>query len=350
MKLRQSLVKNIYRLIPILLLALLMGGCLKNEVKVSFKLSGEISETYILGFYASDRVKGWYSEIPVTLHGKEWGATCITRNPTLVFVSSGNGQFLSAFYAERGDDIEITGDLDPLSWNITGNDINEEWSEWRLKHREALSRKNWSSTNEAVGEYVKEHSENPLSTILLLVYYNRNEDPEGFDSLWKSLRGEAKEPKWTELVGPADMVNGDIVSPQSVGRIVLSSLGAGVDTIEIGKKPVLLYFWRGGDDDRSFNMQELRKISREYSDSTKRIIADISFETDSTSWSYRLPADSLRGVSRCWLPIGENDSVMMRLGVDQTPYIIVFDSKGKATYRGKSMEKASATFRGVMGK
>ncbi len=330
----------------IILCILLLQGCVKNEVSIEFSLPAKVNDAYKMTYYASDKAKGWYVETVAAVQQGKAKITLATRNPSLVFIMGNDPVPRAVFYIERGNKIKISGDgNNPVSWMIKGNELSEEWSRWRISSRTALSSANGSKINTAVAYYVKKNPEKPLSTLLLLTYYDRRLNPSGFNSLWKLLKGKALEPKWIQLVGRSDMLPEAPLLPENPNLLILRSLGNGVDTLKLDSIPAILYFWRNADSERDNGINILRNLSKDYPDSASRIIADISFDSDSLSWSSRAKRDSLSKVLRAWEIHAEADTTLMRMGIERTPWFIVLDSKGKQKYAGENPEMADSIFR-----
>lgn len=335
----------------LLLLTCVCTGCLKNEVQVKFEFTGVPMAGCQLQYYASDSRKGWFVETGATVQNGKGAVTLYTRNPTLVFITVSSDIPEAAFYAERGDDITIEGsEASPYGWKIGGNKINEEWTAWRLENRSALMNRLPEGVNAAVRKFVSKNSDNPLSAILLLLYYNRRVDEAGFQKLYSSLKGDARDAEWQNLVSAADMVNGDFPAAEGVKSMVLRTAGNGADTVVMGRRAAAFFFWRSADRDRGAGVAMLKSLAKGYPDSASRLLADICFEPDSTSWRYSAANDSLTRVIRAWNPLAECDSIMTRMRVPRTPYCIVYDRRGRELYRGSDFSKGEAAFRSAMPK
>lgn len=330
-------------------LLMLAGACKRNEVKVTFQLPASVSDAYKMVYYASDPVKGWYVETVGAVQGGKGEMLLRTRYPTVVFFPSHDMMPRCAFYAERGDNIKISGESDdPWIWTVKGNKISEAWSEWRLANVKALKGGDAKSINAAVAKYVSENADKPLAAILLLVYYDRRADEAGFRKTWEKLKDDALQPKWLQLAARTDMLDNVPTYKQPVDKLIVASIGNGVDTIRFKGKPLMIYFWRDEDEGRSENIERFRKTAAAFGDSSARLLADISFDPDSSGWAYRIRRDTVKKAVRGWVFKGETDSVISRMKVPGTPWFVVGDKKGKLLYEGADGAEADSIFRTLM--
>ncbi len=171
-----------------------------------------------------------------------------------------SGRPAALFYAERGDRIRITGDSEnPASWRVKGNDVTGRIDGWRHSNRAALSSMDARKVNAAVSGYVRENPSDPVSAILMAVYYDRRADEAGFAATWKMLRDDALEKEWVDLVSRSDISTGPWMRKMP-REVVLNSVGNGVDTLRFGSKPALLYFSRVDSEGRREAVAELRRF------------------------------------------------------------------------------------------
>lgn len=335
-----------------MVLSFMLTGCVKNEFTIETELPADVNNTYKMLYYASDPVKGWIVESVLSVEQGKSTFLGMTRNPVIVYVFTGGTQPVTFFYAERGDKIKISGNSgDPLSWMISGNDINEELSAWRKENREILM--TWrpgagdgvAEVNAAVEKFVRSHPNNPVSTLLILEYYDRRNDESGFRKCWALLKGDAMEGKWQEIVSRNDMLS-EVPSSSLPERIVLRSVksATGYDTITFGKLPIMLYFSRSGVQNYRSQIRELKNIAEE-SDSSSRIIANILLEPDSILRWQNSRQDSLHTVIDGWIPLGISDARIRNLGIGRLPFVIVVDRKKKIVYRGDDLKQAEKEFK-----
>ena len=318
---------KVFMLMSVLMVMTLATGCIKNKFKVEFSLDPKVNSAYTLSYYASSASQGLYVEGAVNISNGKGMIELATRYPTIVLLSSGAENIY--FYAERGDDIEVTGSsADPLGWKVEGNSINEEWSKWRIDNTDALRSRDAAKVNVAVEKFVRKNNENPLSTLLLIYYYDRRENNAGFMRLWKSLEGEAAKEKWLTISSRNDLLTAEPLPPLDVRKphtLILKSRENGADTVVTGSKTVVLYFWRSGDPDREIMIDSLKALRKAHPDSASFVIADICFNPDSMSWSGAVGRDSLYHTIRAWNPVAEADSAIRVFGVERTPVMIAIN-------------------------
>lgn len=326
-------------------------SCTRNEFEVKIDLPENVTANYRLVFYASDPVKGWYTEIVAPVQNGKFETKGATRNPAIVFIFKDSGMPVAAFYVERGDKIMISGTSpDPAEWKISGNKLTERWNEWTRGKREILASSDEVAVNREVTKFVSENPSDPLSVIIASLYYAREAEGADFSALWDKIDKKAFKGGIGELVSTTDLLTGSPIVAENPRNLILLSLDNGRDSIPLMAKPSIIYFWRGNSEKRSESMEELRRLAGEFPDSSLRNIVDICMETDSFSWVAPLRTDSLRHTVRAWMPGGEVDENAIKLGVGETPYFIILDKKGRTVYSGSDEVKAADKFRGLMKK
>lgn len=321
-------------------IALICTGCIHPHFEVNFDLSENVTSTYRMVYYASNKKTGLYVETPVIPDAGKATVKCPDSNPCLVYIYYGSSNPSLIFWAERGDKITISGtDSDPESWNVTGNKINEEWSRWRTENLQMLHN-GPEAINAVVEKFVNENPSNKLSTLLLLCYFNRSVDNAKFQKLWDSLSKRAITDKILQAAARNDLLNPD--NSDKLTDVELRSLENGCDTLRATGHASIIYLWYNGRPERHSAIDTLKKLHADFPDET---IADICLEPDSTSWRAALHADSLSGTIRAWMPRGPADPWLMQTGITTPCSFIVADKSGNIKYRGKDIYKASQTFR-----
>lgn len=315
-------------LLLLFIIGMTAGGCSRPKVTLEFSLPTELHMAYTINYYNVTPRGGRYIETGVMIQqGKAKTILPLADEAVISVAAAGKTIYI---YAERGDKISLTGEsADMFSWKIGGNKINDQWTRWRNDNDDILQSSDSWKVNKAVEEYVKKNPDNPLSALLLLYNYNRRENNDGFLKLWAMLKGEAAKEKWITLSGRSDLYSGRPLTPLDTKKshtFVLKTLANGADTIRTGKTPVTILFWRSNDQKRTEMVDSLRSLRKSHPDSAKYLIVDVCFDPDSINWAMPLIRDSLKGVVRAWMPLGETDSIARLLGVERTPMIIHIDT------------------------
>ena len=326
---------------------LLMEACTKNEFTLEFSLASDVTDNYNVTYYATDLNGGKTIQAVASVREGKCELKGITKLPTLVYVTTRKSVFPLVMYVERGQKFDITGDnREPLDWKVDGNSINEQLSEWRLQNKDLFVKNNADSINLAVKNFVEENTSNPVSTILMLCYFNREEDERDYNEIMASLSEDARNPDLLRMIGRADQLYHSYSFPARLDNMIMKSVNKKGDTLRIdNKNPVFLVFWQTGYDKRNELIDSLKVMEKEFPDSA-RIIADICVDVDSTSWRSTMRKDSLyKEMKRFWAPMGMNDATVMKFKVAKLPYYIVFDKYGNQSYRGNEISEAMEDYR-----
>lgn len=330
----------------------LLSSCAKKEFKLEFELPAKTHSNYQAVYYASDQRGGVTVETVAVVSGGKGELKCMAVNPCLVYLFASNQKYPIVIYAEKGDKIDVSGDsADPFTWNVGGNEINAKLTEWRKKNAKTLASADAAKINAAVDKYVVANPSSGVSALLLLTAYSRYEDNAGFRKLWRRLTGEARSPKWTQLVARADIPSGSAAEPALIKRLTLRTFDNGVDTIDTSKARASLFlFFNNGIDNRKAVFDSIRALAKAYPDSSRRIIVDACMDPDSLSWRSPLRSDSMSKTVRAWIPAGMADPALMKMGVRTSPTYIVVSPDGRQRYHGASQEDAIREFRSLMKK
>ena len=347
-----------YAISLLLLLTVILSSCSKNEFDIKFELTPSADGTYRAIYYASDPKKGWIVENVVNIQQGKAHLTGMVYNPCIVYLcrtsNAAQGLYL---YVERGDDFTISGDgSDPAAWHVDGNKLTRQLDEWRAENRDVIVKARSGREADiaplcrAVDSFVSSHPDDPAAAIILMAYYDRGYDPGRFSALMKSLRDDAADRKWIDMMARNDMPADEPAIPAIPKSLVFATVATGCDTITPGHLPTLLYFGKASLQPYRDDIAKLRQLSRSSGDSASRIIANVSFEPDSMTRWHSVNVDSLQASVQAWVPLGLSDSQIKQLGVRRIPYLIVIDRKAKAIYSGTDTDRAIETFRSLLPK
>lgn len=341
------------------LMALMLGGCAKNEFKVDFEFPKDHVGNYMMTYYAWDSHGGRWIEHTVSIQEGKASVDGITRQPTLIYISDASqpGTYMMV-YAERGDEIKVSGEgKDMASWTVTGNKLSERWSAWRKGAYP--KKKDIKTLHKSIEEYVKGNPKDELSAILLLTEWNRREDPEGFVRLWNMIDKDSRSQQLIDICGATDFLGVEFITDADgnleyakdpkMNILPLRTRDRGLDTLKLNK-PSFLYFFGENNAARRETADSLKFLLRAYPDSSKHVMADVYMDSDSTTWVNAIRRDSLKGMTRAWQPRGLAEGSMVRLGVRRLPWFVVKDKDAKEAYAGSDIKEATAAFRKLMGK
>ncbi len=351
--------EKIYALMAGLIL-LMLTGCVKNEFKIDFEFPKDHVGNYILTYYARDSHGGRWVEQTAAIQEGIASVGGVTRLPTLVYITDASSSNSIILYAERGDQIKISGEgRDMKDWIVKGNSVSERWAEWR---KGAYAKKNDKKGFErSIEDYVKKNPKDPLSSVLLLTEWDRRNNPEGFLKLWNLIDSDARQQQLIEMCGATDLLGVEFTTTAEgtlsyqkdpkLKKMIVRSRDNGVDTLKFNKvKGTFLYFFAENNSQRSETVDTLKRLIKLYPDSAKRIISDVYLDSDSMTWAGAIRRDSLKGVVRAWQPYGVADENMVKLGVTRLPWYIVKDKTGKESYAGDDIKEAVVAFRKEMDK
>lgn len=330
-----------------LLLLILLSGCVKNEVTLTFELTGGVNMPCRILYYASVKNRGMIRETVVDIRGGKGEIKLPERYPSLVYLFAPSQQTPAAIlYIRRGDKIKITGSGDDIAeWKISGNKISEQLSDWRRKNSDLLKKNKTAEINKAVKEYVEKNPDSPASAILLYVYYSRKGNEREFARLIDGLSKKVKEDEeLMNALSVGDLMTG-LPDRFSIPReLILMGEEGYADTLLTGNGHGTLLLFADNDNFRSgnFRSSDVRMLANENS---PKLVAEIFAEADSVAWRRHLRSDSLPDGKRLWMPLGLVDANAIGMGVRRLPYFIVLDGEGRETYRGDNWQDASEKFK-----
>ena len=324
-----------------------LAACDKYEFDLDFELAENVTDNFNVTYFSHEGDGGVTVQAVASVREGKCELNGTTKDPTIIYITKRTSKLPLVLYVEKGEKLVITGDnREPLEWKTEGNHINTVLTEWRLKHYENMVDYKPDSVNIAIKKFVEENISNPVSTILMLCYFNRRVDEKGYDELMGMLRGEAKNPKWLDIIGRSDQMYHYYSFPARLENMVMRSLHDKGDTLIIDRKnPTLILFWETGYTKKKMLIDSIKALEKEFPDSS-RMIADVCLDIDSVGWRNAIKKDSLYNeMKRFWTPTGLNDHTITKFKVESIPYFIVFDKEGHQSYRGTDLSEAISDYR-----
>lgn len=324
---------------------LMLAGCAKNEVKLSFSLPQDANTPCRILYYASAKNVGMVRETVAEITAGKGEIVLPTHYPTLICLFSPSQKLPAAYiYAERGDKFEITGSNESvMEWNIKGNKPTEELSEWRLKHLDLL--RGFPSDEEklrkAVAEFVERHPGSAAAVVILLAYFPRRGNEREFYALRDKIDKKVlRDDRLMEALSSGDLFTQLPDTYSLPAQLVLHGDSGYADTLRFrkGEGALLIFRSSSSSDLPADSLKALLKRVK------GRKTVEIFMESDSLNWRRYLRRDSIEGASRLWMPLGLADTMAIRMGVKRLPYFIVVDPDGKDIYRGDDWKEAVKKF------
>lgn len=333
---------------------LMLPSCAKKDFKIEFNLDKSVEANYRVN-YLNPGAKGGggeFMELIVPIAGGAYKLQCRADAPTIVTITPTAGGTPLIFYARPGDKIKLSGkDANPFLWTVSGNDVDEQWSRWRLENEAPLQHAGASTVNDLISKYVKAHKEDELSAILLITTYDRYADEAGFRKLWNLLPAELKSQKILSTLNRADLFETITKSTPTLPKTFQARYGDdSLVTVNMKDAKATLFWFRTGEEPGNrAQADSIRKFFRARAKAAGRSLrlATVSFDSDSSAMRRAAQYDSVPGQLKLWEPMAEAGAIAEKMSVHRYPYFIVADSLGREMYRGEDPAKALKALRKI---
>lgn len=328
------------RYIIYLLLLLCVSSCTKNELSFSGKFSDAPTQPLRVIYRAASGTGAFLVDNPVPLAQGEFTMKVATRYPTVIWVIASDGTTLMPIYAEKGDELVLSGKYsEPYAWRVEGNDVMERYTVWAKENVATLKSGEPERVNAAIAREVKANPGSRASAFILFTRFARVGNEKEFNDLKKLLTLDEDDIKEMESAALLPPVTGVATGSAKFAGLTLPTPKDSLCHLKpSANTKTLLYFWRDSFGNTHSGMQKLMKeLSK---DSTVRM-ANIYMDTDTAAWHRQLSADTtLRTSCPLWALGAEANASVATLGVPSVPFIIVADGKGVQLYRGTDPDKA----------
>lgn len=322
-----------------------LGGCAKNEFTLEGDLEGAGTQPLHIAYRAANSERAFVTDLTVPLMEGRFSLTCATRYPTVVWLFSPMHSLMYAVYAEKGDHISIKGRwTDPYTWQVSGNEVMEEYCAWAKANPAALHSTQPAVVNTAVARYVKAHPDTRTALFMLLTLYCRAEDEAGFRSLLATFKD--KEMRAEMLAACAEPEPAPLDAKKPVSAFTLTNEKDTAQTLNpASARRTVLYFWREGFGPQH---EQAMRLLREARRQGGVQAAHIYLDPDTVRWHQMLRSARSAGqlpdsVAALWAVGGESDPRLASLQLRSAPAIIVTDAKGRVLYRGTDVAAARTT-------
>lgn len=317
-----------------------------DEFRIAGTIEGLGTQNLWLYYYTNDAM---HEQSTILLDGK-FSVVGYADEPTVVELYSTDKVLLGRIMVENGQTVECVLDKSNR-YNVTysGNEVSARWGKFLKDNSQTLSSGDVSKINKVIEEYIVSHSEDMLSTMLLLTEYWAIDNELMADSLLNTIAPQAR-PR--SLVAAYESMLQEVNSEQARGKVKMINLFSKGDTIYVFNPLVASYsvmvFSEAQDAMRDSLVETMRRLT-DGKREKKLNVVDIAFANDTIQWKKSIKEDEADWV-QCWALGGVEAKGVDRLAIPRTPYIVVVDSTGTQLYRGSSMSKASALIDSVNAK
>lgn len=261
----------------------------------------------------------------------------ISSTPTIVEITDNDYRSLGRLYLANGDRVECTLTRgNPYAIKVNGSDVSGRWAGFLNDNADALKSR---AANETVEKYVSDHSDDVVSTLLMLTSYDSSRNALKADSIMSSISQDAR---------PSSLVDGYNAMLQ---RLVAQSASEPVIAIPyFNRRDSLASFnpdsrpwsilvmsdeYSGRRDSIVPSLRRIRKLKK----ADDILIVDLSLDRDTIKWHKSTLNDSATW-TQGWVAGSVASPGIDRLGVPSLPYFIIVDSTGVQTLRTTSVTAA----------
>lgn len=261
--------------------------------------------------------------------------------PSLVSILDQRGETLAMLVAANGDHLEVQGDAHKAAdIKIKGNRLNEDWQLFRNEHKAFYTDANPSRLDAAIEKYVREHTDDVLSTVLLLADYSDYSDRDKVNTLLNGIDAKARPASLMQAFG---IIKRDVRLTGHLPRLMtinLMAYGGGFEEIKLTNQTTLIHLWAKPQDNRQAVIDKLKGVGEGIK------VIDILAESDTIQW-HKTIADDPAGWKHYWAPGGPLEQDIQLLGFTTVPWFAVTDSTGLVTYSGPSVDAALSNLSSV---
>lgn len=331
-----------------LVLGLLLAGCAKNEIKLSFDLPADYNQPCRLLYYSTGKEGDIIKETVVDIREGKGESILPLKKPSIMYIFSAVSKYpVLILYVERGDNIKISGKSGAVEeWKVSGSKISEEVNEWRLKNLALIKEKEDSpeKLNKAVAKYVEDNPDSFASAIILYFYFTRLDREKEFYKLQAKL---SKDVTGNDLLMQAlsmpDIITGLPEEYKIPKELVFTTDSGYADTLKLARGKASLLIFRN-----TFPLEVPMDTIKSVVKKTKgKNVVELFMDADSAQWRRYLRRDTIKGMTRMWLPLGLADTVVIKMGIRRIPQFMVTDGKGREVYKGSDWERALKKFENI---
>ena len=317
-----------FHLLYCLMLLAALASCSNSDFKIEGNLVN-LKATQVRVVFRGDSgvVDGW-TGVDKKGHFSFKGQAA---QPVVVTLYGTSGTPLVNVVAVNGDHLKVKADMASAGTvKVKGNKLNEAWQLFRDEHADFYADANRSRLDAAIEKYVREHPDDMLSTVLLMVDYSDYSNRQKVQRLLNGINITAR----PQSLGPSILSQKGHQTPlPRLMSVTLMKHNGAFEEIDLTHRITLINFWANPQKNRSALLATLDNL-----DEGIRVL-DVLAESDTLRWDKTIAADPTRW-QHYWAPGGPLEPGVQLMGITSLPWYAVTDSTGMVTYSGPSIDSA----------
>lgn len=322
--------KILVRLVFIVMVAVLTG-CSSGDFTIQAQLDG-VSERAVIIAYSGDQ--GVVTDRVTLEEGNSFTYRGSSDQYTLVNLWDLQGQLIAQLVAHNGDKMSVKSDgLQLPTTQVSGNEVTEQWMKFRKDNHQAYDSHDTAATDRLIEQYIDQHPDHLLSTVLLVADYSQLDGSKRMRQLLQGIHAEARPQRLVSSLEYLMERHHDM--PERVTTLTLYRLGKGFEDLKVNEQATILLFWSRNDKARKDWVESMRAMLKQ--SEGKIQLADILVDPDTIQWSKTISNDSATW-AHWWAPGGVMDPMLGGIPITRTPLFVVTDSTGRVTHSGQDLQ------------
>lgn len=318
----------------LLILVAALTSCNSGSFKIDGNITNLESNAVTVVFHGDSGIVEQQADVDKKGHFAFKGES---PQPVIVYLLNHRYEVLAVAVVANGDHIKVKGDAGKsMSFKVKGNRLNEDWQLFRDEHRAFYSDPNPSRLDAAIEKYVREHPDDMLSTVLMLVDYSDYNDLAKVNKMLKGINAKARPESLTATLMITTQLKKKKTNMPRLTTLNLVKHDGGFEEIKLADRMTLLSMWANPQNDRSTLVANLQALS-DKSEGRIRII-DILTEGDTLRWHKTIQGEKW---PHYWAPGGPLEQGIQLLGITSLPWYAVADSTGLILYSGPNLDTAT---------
>ncbi len=326
--------KHIGRALALVSAVIMMTSCGDSD---SFTVEGKIEDKVTMNVRYLYYANGLLNKGVTASRDGKFELKGVSQTPTILEIMDNDYRPLGRLYIANGDRIECSLTRgNPYAIKVKGSDDNCRWADFLNENSVSLT---GNKANETIEKYVGDHSDDIVSTLLMLTSYDSSRNALRADSIMTSINQDVR---------PAVLVDG---YNSMLQRLVMQTVSEAVMpipyfsrkdsllTFNPGHRPLSIVIMSDETSGRRDSIVPALKRLKKLKNSDKLQMMDFSMDRDTVKWHRSILSDSASW-KQGWVAGSIASPGIDRLGIPRLPYFIVTDSTGNQMLRTASVSEA----------